>query len=414
MLTETAPSKPAVSAACLIGFLALGLITPAHALERLDVNLRGFGTLGMAHNREDGAGFIRDITQPTGVKGGYSGHLDSRAGLQLDVSLPPKLSATLQVVTRYRYDGRYKPEIAWGFVKYSPTTNLDLRVGRLGWDVYMLSDSRDVGYSYLWVRPPVDYYGVLQFSKLNGADLVASTPIGNGLLTAKLFAGSAVGNLALNKTFYVDTSDTDLVGGYLNYEQGSWQFRLGYTDINVDNTIKSRGANALPLLPQESLSGNYLDAANKSEVKFWSAGATYDRGPLQGQLMFTYSENGRVVPAWRSGYVSFGYRLGAWTPFVTYAVNKATSQPSAATLPAMPLPEELPFALANHAGAASPDQSTFSFGVRYDLLANMALKLQYDHVNVRRAGRQMVLWRDAEPNWNGRARVFSATLDFVF
>jgi hypothetical protein len=62
----------------------------------------------------------------------------------------------VQAVSYYNHAGNYEPELTWAFISYAPVPDMKVRAGRLGWDVYMLSDSRNVGYSYLWVRPPVD------------------------------------------------------------------------------------------------------------------------------------------------------------------------------------------------------------------------------------------------------------------
>jgi hypothetical protein len=45
----------------------------------------GFGTAGLTHNNTDKAEFIRDIGQPRGVANDWSGDVDSRIGLQVNV-----------------------------------------------------------------------------------------------------------------------------------------------------------------------------------------------------------------------------------------------------------------------------------------------------------------------------------------
>jgi hypothetical protein len=51
--------------------------------------------------------------------------------------------------------------------------------------------TRDVGYAYLWVRPPVDYYGHRHIAFIDGADITLKRPLGKGLAWAKLSASRA-------------------------------------------------------------------------------------------------------------------------------------------------------------------------------------------------------------------------------
>lgn len=381
-----------------------------------DFTLRGFGTLGIAHNNSDDAGFTRDINQPVGVKGGTSGHTDSRLGLQLNYRPSDTLEATVQVVSRYNYESNYSPDLSWGFIKYNPSEQLEFRAGRLGWDVYMLADSRDVGYSYLWVRPPVEYYGILQFSKLNGADVVFRKPLGQGLLWGKLFVGEAADKLAIDENSYADVGGSQLVGGHINYQLTDWQFRLGYTHLELGYDIKGDLGDLLDRLEASGnpvLSGIAEGATADANYHFISAGIALDRGPLQSQLMYTYlNSESESVPDFHNGYLSVGYRLGEWTPYMTFSMIETRSDSSAARPSASPSP--FSFGTVDMAGINHPGQHTLSLGARYDFLPNMALKFQVDRSNVRREGRQWMLWREVEPDWNGRATVFSATLDFVF
>lgn len=406
----------------LVGALCAGMLTTihSHALSTLGdegpFTIRGFGTVGVAYNNTDDAGFIRDITQPEGVSGGGSGDIDSRLGLQITYRPGEVLEATAQIVSRYDYAGNYDPELAWGFIKYKPNEHVEFRAGRLGWDVYMLADSRDVGFSYLWVRPPVEYYGALQFSKLNGADLVLRKQLGEGLLWGKVFAGEADDKLAIDKNSYADVGGSQMVGGHINYQLTDWQFRLGYTHLELGYDIKGDFGDLLDLLESSGdpvLTGIVEDATAEASYHFLSAGVAFDRGPLQYQLMYTYLDSeSDTVPDFRSGYLSVGYRLEQWTPYMTFSMIDADSAESAGASSTTSLPPI--YGTVNMLGFNHPGQHTLSLGVRYDVLPNMALKLQMDRSNVRREGRQWMLWRDVEQGWDGRATIFSATLDFVF
>nr|NIV39834.1 hypothetical protein [Anaerolineae bacterium] len=55
-------------------------------------------------------------------------------------------------------------------------------------------------------------------------------------------------------------------------------------------------------------------------------------------------------------------------------------------------------------------QHTFSIGARYDIHERMAVKLQVDRVHAR----EYMFWTNVDTDWDGRATIVSATLDFTF
>jgi hypothetical protein len=275
----------------------------------------------------------------------------------------------------------------------------------------MLADSRDVGYSYLWARPPVEYFGHLQLSKLNGADLVVTQPLGSGLAWAKVFAGRTVDKVAIDKDSYFDVTGSELSGGHLNYQQGNWHYRLGYTRLDLDISLEGKLGGVIDGLAH---SGNPILAAIASAFdagniyEFLSAGVVYDKGPVTTQFMYTtVDQESDSYPDSQHAFVSLGYRAGRWTPYATLAIADITTD--APGLPpefiSGPLGE-----LASLGGVVRAGQHTVTLGTRYDVTDQLALKFQVDHSRVQ----ETMLWREVEPDWNGRATLVSATLDFVF
>lgn len=394
----------------------LGLSAPAwsHGLEEPRFSLRGFGTLGAVYHREGEAGFLRDITQPKGARNSLDTDIDSRLGLQLDARLTDKFDATAQVLSRYRYDGSYRPELTWGFLRYTPRPDLEIRLGRLGWDVYMLSDSRDVGYSYLWVRPPVEYYGHLQLSAITGADVVWRHPLGGGVLSSKVFAGEVTSRIPLDTRSYSNLSGSWLYGGYFDYQSTDWQVRLGLTRLELETQLRGEVGRQLAALSAESIPGleDLLQLSQMSSTfHFATAGVAYDRGPVQAQLMYSYIDSeDAVYPSLHTGYFSLGYRVGRWTPYFTLSMVEASGSPPS---PVSGQSEMVDFVNA-FIGVANINQRTASLGARYEWSPRIVVKFQADRTKVRHPGDFVLLWSDPDPDWDGRATVFSATVDFVF
>ncbi len=395
--------------------MALAFAPSAVAQETIAERLfsfSGFGTAGLAHNSAGGAEFARDILQPQGAVNGWSANVDSRLGLQVNLRATPEIEGVVQVVSSYSYANNYDPELTWAFASYSPNADLKLRVGRLGWDVYMLSDSRYVGYSYLWVRPPVDYFGQLQIVHLDGADALFKRELGDGILSFKLYGGRA--DQWVPSPPYGDYEISGpLGGGYVDYQNGNWQLRAGYTAVRIANDAAALGHLSEALratgIPAAEAIAADLSLAGKT-LQMISAGIVYEQGPWQAQLMFNrvYSDTLAFAPK-ESGYFLVGYRSGLWTPFFTVAgIQSHVPQRSTG----LPTPNPLDSAVTAAFAATASTQRTLSIGVRYDFMPNLDLKVQLDQVRV--FDNAALLWRNPQPDWNGRATIFSVALDFVF
>ncbi len=410
----------------LIRYFLMLLLLPnlgwAEEYSKQDLlSLSGFATLGAAYNSTDQADFLRDLSQQEGA--GHSRQLDfgvdSLLGLQLDAKFNSEFSASAQLLSHRRYDNSYTPELNWGFIKYTPNDSLQARIGRLGFDVYMQADSRNVGYSYLPVRPPVDYYGGLPISYVDGMDVVLKHPIGEGIARLEFSMGYAREKLPVQGADSVlDLNGSLLWGGYLDYQLQNWQFRVGYAKLKLENELLDLEL-LLNVLRSPQLSAlskgpaRFADEAmiEGKTVEFISAGMIYDNGPLQIQLMLrrllattiSYPDND-------AGYLMLAYRLDAFTPYASYSKVKPNIVKKDVGLPDIP-----PFAQVNGlARRIQPyplsDQSTYTLGVRYDVMRNLDVKFQVDRVD----GLDSFQWANKQPSWDGRATIYSLTLDFIF
>ena len=178
--------------------LILAMLTVSAAAETASpFSLQGFGTLGLARTTSDEVEYVRDLSQPSGIRRDWDGRLDSVLGLQATWQISPQLSAVVQGMAKYRHDRSYNPEIAWAYLNYEPTPSLSLRLGRLGTEFFMMADSRWVGYSYLTVRPPGDYFWYLPFYSIHGGDLAYTHAVGDGMVRLKGFYGLSNGHIPL-------------------------------------------------------------------------------------------------------------------------------------------------------------------------------------------------------------------------
>lgn len=389
-----------------------GAMADGH-LTTPDFQLSGFGTLGVFHNSTAGAEYMRDYLQPRGPRDEWSARVDSRFGLQLDARINDALGITVQGLSKYSADGDFTPELSLALLRYEPGPDLVFRAGRLGWDVYMLADSRDIGYSYVWARPTPDYFGKLLLTHIDGGDAVFRREFSGGLVTGKLYGGFADQDVPVGGGPNLDLSGSTIVGGNVSYRRGDWLFRVDYARVHIEEEMPAyppllallRGlgtAQATDLADDLSLEDKHINII--------SAGAAWDHGSWQANLMYNRLDSNSLTMAdAHSAHLLVAYRRGKWSP---YFAASGTLTTKADRTTGLPLPNPLDTAVTNIIDLTHAVQNTFTAGIRYDVMPNVDVKLQVDQVHV--YDDASALWWRRRPGWDGDATLFTLTLDFVF
>jgi hypothetical protein len=199
------------------GLLILLQVIPATAkpvsfFEK--VRFSGFGTVGLLRGGNEVLGYRRDLSQDGVFDNDWSHETDTLLGLQFDLNLTQALDAAMQLVAKERPSNTLGESLEWAFLRYQPTPELTLRGGRLGLDLFMLSEYRNLGFSYLWARPPLEYYGPASYNHFDGADIDYTIDLGDGLLSARLFAGSTEGTF-VSPSMVMNIKSKPLVGATL-------------------------------------------------------------------------------------------------------------------------------------------------------------------------------------------------------
>ncbi|HJV88717.1 MAG TPA: hypothetical protein VJ623_00310, partial [Holophagaceae bacterium] len=383
--------------------------------------LRGFGTLGAVRSDTDQAEYIRDVSQPKGATRSPDLGVDSRLGLQANYRISESWEAVAQAVASRRYDATFTPEITWAFIQWRTTDSVDIRAGRLGFDVYPLADTRNVGYSYLWVRPPVEFYGGIPITDFDGADLVVHGPLGGGYAQWKVFGGKAKGKIPSSDHSTFDLSGSPLLGTHVDFREGGWGFRLAWAQLQFKTEFNSDidgllAALRSPLVATVSPTAPALAdelAISDKWVRYLSLSVEYEQGAFRSQLSLSRTAaQTPVLPTSYAGYLTSGLRLGAWTPFLSLSAVKSASPNRSTGLPDLPPFQAINAGVRQYLGTNRNDQRTLAVGLRWDLHRNLCLKAQVDAIQAGKQNHQ--LWWRADPAWNGRATVASLSLDFVF
>ena len=343
----------------------------ATAQSMPEFKFSGFGTLSAVHSNDKTSYFLGTLFQPNGAGQTSSTSLnpDTKLGGQVNAIFSDKFSGVLQVVAQHQYDNSFKPQIEWANLKYQLTPELSVRAGRIAAPSYLLSESRFVGYSYTWARPPIEAYGVLAITSNDGVDATWRTQMGSANNTLQGFIGKS--SVKLTGGSDVKSKPSWGINDYV--EIGSLTLRAGYNAFKLDLGVSS----VQPLLDAATKMG-LTAIADKYKLKGMdlsavSLGAVYDPGDwfVTGELVDPKG-SGFLSDA-RAWYASAGYRIGTLTPYVTYSTTKAGIDAETGAGP-------LNASLTSTLYAFNATQKTSSLGLRWDAMKNVAIKAQYDHV----------------------------------
>lgn len=431
-------SRRALAGALLLAGLAPALHAEPQAVgPGSSLRFNGFGTVGFVsdHPSTDW-GFRREVTAPEHHDSDVRADVDSRLGLQANWTPAPAWEFVGQLVLKPRAStARTEESLTEAFAAWHPTPQWTIRAGRTSPDLFLLADYRNVGFAYPWVRPSVEFYGWMPLTLVDGLDVTRSwTAAGDLRWRAKVFTGRSTTTLASTH----DDGDTFVVVDSLNgltltAESGGLTLKGTIAEARsrpADNSSILMLHNALDMiaaLPIPQVAG---DAATLRDsfpaghfvTRYSSIGLQWDEGPWRWQ-----AEAARVTGNFNAsnnlyGYLSGAYRRGNATFFAMASRVKPDADPlpdpqwTAALTPVVG-PQNA--ALAQYAATdvafnyniERQDQHTIALGLRWDLNAQLALKLQFDDVHSAAYGGGLWAYNTLQAH---HAEVVSGALDFVF
>lgn len=400
--------------------LTLAASQPVSALDLSTDRFRisGFGTLGVTSAGNNHYGIQKEFIHEPQF-GSVSVLTDSVFGLQLDFKVRDNLSATIQAVAEDRIRQDFNNIVDWAYLSYSPTANTVIRAGRMGIDLFMLSEYRNVGYAYLWTHPVIEFYKPVSLSHFEDVDIRYSRRIRPGYFEFKVFGGQTgsdidVGSGELNLRM------RPFVGFNTSLEDNDWKIRFTYatTDTSFIRAPADPLINALNQVPQAlwPQAGRLHDRLKgiNTQTHYLSAGFSYDNYNWVVQSEFSLIASRWVSVDMNNGYLSVGRRVGPMTFYTVGSYAKSNSRPRvdqsqifSANL------QGLAVATQNLLNAVNTNQNTLSVGVRWDLHPKAALKAQWDHTWTRKNGGGLLDLKkplDHDITLN----TFSVNLNFVF
>ncbi len=414
-------------------FVVLSVITNyAFADGRDLIDFHTFGTLAGTTTSQPTVGFLRDAGQTGGaMKGGNPLVTDSRVGAQIDVHISPKLSATIQGTYAKRAMEDVNSNLQWLYLKYIVNNNLYVRVGRVGADLFAVTDQQNVGYTYPWIRPPVEVYGFMPIYSMDGIDLTITHDIGDGIFTFKPYFMRAKPDYFLHDQGLPALATTinfsPVTGFTTGWKDDKWTVRFSAVNT-IDraplaglNTILTQAQAFAPYDPRFGTLGSEALFQN-TWTQFYDANVTYDDGNW-----FFMSEATRTMyqslakPNKEAGYVTAGkYFMVNGRPLLLYGTASEvrptrleyTLNPPA-TSPAI-VQGIASMIMNDYFDKTQENQRTLSVGAKYTINEHFDLKAEYDRVKV--FGAAYAVWdtyNGVVPNPNG-VNVYAVAVDWIY
>lgn len=378
-----------------------------------------FGTLGISHAGKDQFGYRNELTHK-GQFDKFSIFPDSVFGLQANAQLLPSLNATVQVLAEDQVRQNFNNIVDWAYLSYQPTPNTMIRGGRMGIDLFMLSEIRNIGFAYLWARPITEFYTPVSLSHFEGIDLKYTKNSELGYLEFKIYGGQTGSDIRVSRGDF-SVRMRPIFGAIASMETNHWKTRATFAATHIDetrNTNLTRLLNALDqtpatIWPQAGAFSKLINGEG-NQAYYYSIGLTYDKHDwlIQSEIAITDSTWPSV--ALTNGYLSLGRRVGPVTLYTVGSYAKSlrdsktvSPRSSQSDINALQTITENAF------NAVLINQNTISLGMRWDFHTKMALKAQWDHTWVRKNGGGLLILKEPLDH-DITLNIFSLNLSFVY
>jgi len=360
-----------------------------------DWSFTGFGTLGYAQSDKYSDTVLkRNITQRSQKVEDNGWLVDSRLGLQASKELSAHWDFVGQMVVQEKVDSTFENSIEMAFVRYQLDDSWSFRLGRMVLDTFLLSDHRDVGYSYHWVRPPAEFYGWIPFTHYDG--FKASFELGDfdSFVRLKAFVGKGATKVNIGYadggTSFNHVKPNPMAGTGVTWEKGDLTLRGHFAKFRISDEIAAveelNGFVSAPAIQSAWPQAQQIAQAyglKGARFTYQSLGFSWLPGPwvVLGEVSDVHSTSFGTYGGQRA-YLHAGHRFGDLLPHVTYSRSWDDREYPYDPAPATPALEALEATLINNRLSGVVNQYTISLGVRWDFASQKALKLQCDRTKL--------------------------------
>ncbi len=319
------------------------LVINANARE---IEMTGYASLIGGYTDEKDITYLNEFAQNY-VDFTHHSHI----GLQFNTEIIKKLELSLTLLSEGKED--YQTRAAWFYATYAINRDVSFRFGRLKLPFYLVSNYIDIGHAYPWVTPPEEVYNTNIINSPEGIEFIYETDFYSSILTFNTYIGSDRSKQYLAPSFIDDTtvniSNKYVSGDKIKYE--SHELFGAALNISTDNITFQVTHN------QAVITAHELNI-DKSRVSLGSFGLILDYGQFILYSELTHRDSDAslqpIFPDQSSKYITIGYRISKYMPYITYATIGKGKTDSKYSLV----------------------QQSSTIGLRYDVNPKMAIKFQ--------------------------------------
>ena len=333
----------------VLAVVMFGFSMPVLAIENIEIN--SFLSIAASQMSEDGR-YLDKVTEHLSYEN------DSVYGFNIRTKVNDKVSGAAQLLAT-AHDSTFNVEAEWAYMSYKFNRSLSVRAGMLNLSTFLISDYINTGYLYPWIRTPVEVYENNPLKNFLGLEWLHISRIGKkAKLTSQFFIGSA--QVEKNGLLF---RATDGYGFNLQLDVPHFTFRLG----GITPTIQLEGPD--PVSGQTTV--DYVDLDDRGLMYTVGAKLDWNNFILYTEAVATDTEGSTqaIFPNQNGSYVTLGYQIGKYLPHVTVASSDGDIYTGA-----------LPTGITS---AATPlTQDSITYGLRYDVNDSVALKLEYQMIEL--------------------------------
>lgn len=349
-------------------FITITLLSLLSAVSVAEVNFQGFASFvgGMTLDKDD-SNYL-----------GYQDQLEfnkqSLYALQASSDLGEGLSVTAQLIGRGT-DG-YKPEFEWMYLSYNLTPNLNAKIGRIRTPFYMKSEYLEVGYTYHWIRPPVEAYQA-QVTNMDAISLTYNTQLGPVDTSLSVSAGARENFIEPSSDDTIDQADyRPLYTSSAQFEYGPYVGKLLYSQGNItiagslDDAVEAAFASDPAFLAEHGV-------FDESPVKISGIAVDMDFHPILVMLEYSRVDTSESVLGTVNDrfLASLAYTLGENVIHYSYSGNDITGNDDLVSKLANPSGPLAATVALFTAGQVS-ETATHTLGFRHDFHSSAAAKVE--------------------------------------
>ena len=366
-----------------------------------DFTIKTFGTLGFVHNNNKNYIYKKEFMQKDGSSGNIDTKTDSLLGLQASYLFDPSISFVLQGIGKYNYQDELDAILDWGYLRFETQENLQFKLGRMRNPFYKNSDNRNIGYSTMMIREPVEIYGQVPFSSYNGGEFIYSGLLDTYFYTLQGGYGKEDVTVPIHTQGYnVDVRLKNLLTTNVTFGTPELQGRITYLESDITathpaidslfDTIRATDQYLADTYEYDNKKSKYLSVGLFGELDHFFFGSEY--GKRKSESFFADIHG---------YYVMIGYTFDHLSPYMSIA----SSTMDGITKHTNPYLNEI-------LKTQNLAQKSRTIGTKYTLNENIDFKIQYEQI--------------APQGFNGsyhlntlgenqeKLHVISVALDFVF